>query len=39
MGEGVTADPKRESYGFGKFGRITDPEGSRVDLCQPAVTE
>jgi predicted enzyme related to lactoylglutathione lyase len=34
-GEGVTVDPKRESYGFGKFGWFTDPEGNRVELWQP----
>ena len=31
IGEGVTVDPKRESYDFGKFGWITDPEGNRVE--------
>jgi predicted enzyme related to lactoylglutathione lyase len=34
--EGVTVDPKRESYDFGKFGWCTDPEGNRVELWQPA---
>jgi predicted enzyme related to lactoylglutathione lyase len=34
-GEGVAVDPKRESYDFGKFGWITDPEGNRVELWQP----
>ena len=33
--EGVTVDSKRESYDFGKFGWITDPEGNRVELWQP----
>jgi len=33
--EGVTVDPKRESYDFGKFGWVTDPEGNRVELWQP----
>ncbi len=33
--QGVTVDPKRESYDFGKFGWITDPEGNRVELWQP----
>jgi predicted enzyme related to lactoylglutathione lyase len=37
--EGVTVDEKRESYDFGKFGWITDPEGNRVELWQPAATE
>ena len=32
---GVAVDPKRESYEFGKFGWITDPEGNRVELWQP----
>jgi predicted enzyme related to lactoylglutathione lyase len=32
---GVTVDEKRESYDFGKFGWITDPEGNRVELWQP----
>jgi len=33
--EGVTVDPKRESYSFGRFGWFTDPEGNRVELWQP----
>ena len=37
--EGVTVDEKRESYDFGKFGWITDPEGNRVEHWQPAATE
>lgn len=37
--EGVTVDPKRESYDFGKFGWFTDPEGNRVELWQPVATE
>jgi predicted enzyme related to lactoylglutathione lyase len=32
---GVTVDPKRESYSFGKFGWFTDLEGNRVELWQP----
>ena len=39
IGEGVTVDPKRESYDFGKFGWITDPEGNRVELWQPIVND
>jgi predicted enzyme related to lactoylglutathione lyase len=35
--EGGNVDPKRESYDFGKFGWITDPEGNRVELWQPGV--
>lgn len=37
--EGVTVDPKRESYDFGKFGWFTDPEGNRVELWQPIATD
>jgi len=37
--EGVTVDPKRESYDFGKFGWVTDPEGNRVELWQPLASE
>ena len=33
--EGVSVDPKRESYEFGKFGWLTDPAGNRVELWQP----
>jgi predicted enzyme related to lactoylglutathione lyase len=39
IAEGVTVDPKRESYDFGKFGWITDPEGNRVELWQPVANE
>ena len=35
ISEGVTVDPKRESYDFGKFGWVTDLEGNRVELWQP----
>ena len=35
IAEGVTVDPKRESYDFGKFGWVTDPEGNRIELWQP----
>ena len=37
--EGVSVDPKRESYDFGKFGWITDPEGNRVELWQPVAAD
>ncbi len=37
--EGVAVDPKRESYDFGKFAWITDPEGNRIELWQPVTTE
>jgi predicted enzyme related to lactoylglutathione lyase len=33
--KGVTVDAKRETYDFGKFGWITDPEGNRIELWQP----
>jgi predicted enzyme related to lactoylglutathione lyase len=39
IAEGVSVDPKRESYDFGKFGWFTDPEGNRVELWQPAATD
>jgi predicted enzyme related to lactoylglutathione lyase len=32
---GVRIDPKREDYGYGKFGWIWDPEGNRVELWEP----
>lgn len=38
-GEGIAVDPKRESYDFGKFGWVTDPEGNRVELWEPAAGE
>ncbi len=37
--EGITVDPKRESYDFGRFGWLTDPEGNRVELWQPVATD
>jgi predicted enzyme related to lactoylglutathione lyase len=33
---GVSVDPKREDYDYGRFGWFTDPEGNRVELWQPA---
>ena len=33
--EGVTVDPNRETYDFGRFGWFTDLEGNRVELWQP----
>jgi predicted enzyme related to lactoylglutathione lyase len=33
--EGVIVDPNRQSYDFGKFGWLTDPEGNKVELWQP----
>jgi predicted enzyme related to lactoylglutathione lyase len=32
---GVQVDPKRESYDYGKFAWIVDPEGNRVELWEP----
>ncbi len=32
---GVTIDPKREDYSYGRFAWITDLEGNRVELWQP----
>lgn len=34
---GVPIDPKRESYAYGHFAWITDPEGNRLELWQPLV--
>ena len=39
IGAGVTVDPKRESYDFGRFGWFTDPEGNRVELWQPIAVD
>jgi predicted enzyme related to lactoylglutathione lyase len=39
LAEGVAVHPKRETYNFGKFGWVTDPEGNRVELWQPITTE
>ncbi|SFS13992.1 hypothetical protein SAMN05421771_2440 [Granulicella pectinivorans] len=36
---GVTVDPQRTSYDFGKFGWFTDPEDNRVELWQPIDAE
>jgi predicted enzyme related to lactoylglutathione lyase len=36
---GVAVDPKRDDYGFGQFGWITDPEGNRVELWEPSKSE
>ncbi|HYL93480.1 MAG TPA: VOC family protein [Alphaproteobacteria bacterium] len=33
--EGVTIDPKREDYEYGRFAWIMDPEGNRVELWEP----
>jgi predicted enzyme related to lactoylglutathione lyase len=39
ISEGVTVDPERPSYDFGKFGWATDPEGNRVEFWQPVANE
>ncbi len=33
--EGVQVDDKIETYGYGKFGWIMDPEGNRIELWEP----
>jgi len=33
--EGVTIDPQREDYDYGRFAWITDPEGNRIELWEP----
>jgi predicted enzyme related to lactoylglutathione lyase len=33
--EGVEIDPKREDQGYGRFDRIMDPEGNRIELWEP----
>jgi predicted enzyme related to lactoylglutathione lyase len=33
--DGVSVDPKREQYDYGRFGWFTDPQGNRVELWQP----
>jgi predicted enzyme related to lactoylglutathione lyase len=35
IADGVTVDPRRDTYDFGKFGWLTDPQGNRVELWQP----
>ena len=37
--DGVTVDPERQSYDFGKFGWLIDPAGNRVELWEPVTTE
>jgi len=34
--EGVEVDPRREDYDYGRFAWITDPEGNRIELWEPA---
>ena len=31
---GVSIDPKREDYPYGRFAWIVDPEGNRVELWE-----
>jgi predicted enzyme related to lactoylglutathione lyase len=33
--EGVTIDPKREDYDYGRFAWIMDPEGNKIELWEP----
>ena len=33
--DGVTIDPKREDYDYGRFAWIIDPEGNRIELWEP----
>ena len=35
---GVSIDPKREDYDYGRFAWITDPEGNRIELWQPLIS-
>jgi predicted enzyme related to lactoylglutathione lyase len=39
ISEGVNVDPKRESYDFGKFGWLSDPDGNRIELWQPIAND
>ena len=34
--EGVAIDPERGNYDYGRFAWITDPEGNRIELWEPA---
>lgn len=36
---GVTIDPKREDYDYGRFAWIDDPEGNRVELWELSRTD
>jgi predicted enzyme related to lactoylglutathione lyase len=33
--EGVSIDPRREDYDYGRFAWIMDPEGNRIELWEP----
>ena len=32
---GVTVDPKREEYDYGRFAWIFDPDGNKIELWEP----
>jgi predicted enzyme related to lactoylglutathione lyase len=32
---GVTIDPHREDYDYGRFAWIVDPDGNRIELWEP----
>jgi predicted enzyme related to lactoylglutathione lyase len=34
--EGVDVDPRVETYDYGKFAWIMDPEGNRIELWEPS---
>jgi len=36
--EAIEVDPRVESYDYGKFGWIMDPEGNLVELWEPPST-
>ena len=36
---GVTIDPHRENFAYGRFAWIVDPEGNRLELWQPAAPD
>ena len=33
---GIEIDPHREDYDYGRFAWITDPDGNRIELWEPA---
>jgi predicted enzyme related to lactoylglutathione lyase len=37
--EGVTIDPRRENSDYGRFPRIIEPEGNRIELCELSQTQ
>lgn len=34
--EGVVVDERVDSYDYGRFAWITDPEGNRIELWEPS---